>query len=291
MGNERDPEGVDNDRVGNLAERRVEEVLRVAEVLAGRDELLAPPAALIVGDHGGQLDEQPDRLGEDRLAAPAPSRWRRGRWRPAHAAPARHGRTPPAAPRWAAHRALTVPQQAGDLLDKSRAPLGDRRGRTAHLRGDIPIRRPLTTGQHDPERTTSTCDDLRRLVHLINCSRSSSVRISSALGHPVRAIRHPTTCRTNFRRRTLAARPMFVRTRDANEAHQTIVSPHSPSRARFRLAPACPSARSPVTLAPALSDHPGQRYHPDHPAPTASHPRRPHDGEISGTRQMTELRC
>ena len=48
----------------HLAERHVQEVGGVAEVVPRLHEVLAVPAALVVGDDRGQLGEQPDRFGQ-----------------------------------------------------------------------------------------------------------------------------------------------------------------------------------------------------------------------------------
>ena len=95
-------EGVRDDRVGHVAERHPEEVLRVVEVFARVDDAQPVAAALVVGDHRRQLREQAPRLREVRLARscrtrrirmPRPARPRCGS-RPSGARPAAPGRSP-----------------------------------------------------------------------------------------------------------------------------------------------------------------------------------------------------
>ena len=158
-------ERVHHDQLGNIAERHVQEVGRVRQVVPRLDQVLVAAAALVPRDHGRQLREQADgllqvRLGHVRVRIGSTERAHRGADDIHRMRGQRHLVDHPFHQRveltlrpllsleliqLLRRRQLTVPEQVGDLLE--RALLGEFLHRVSAVEQGVRVRIHLGHGR------------------------------------------------------------------------------------------------------------------------------------------------
>ena len=113
-------------------------------------------------------------------------------------------------------RAFLIEQPVQAVFDEPAAPLADRVRRAPHRSATVLLSAPSAHANTILDRSASACAEVARGPHRVSCSRSSAVRISSALGRPVRGIPQSKTypmhfpCTTWRSSRPIASRSLVV---------------------------------------------------------------------------------